>query len=436
MGNDESGSASALRADLIAAGYTASGVRELWGPDADDAIVRGQLLPARRALAAGSDDSALAALGALFILGEALPAERVGDALPSLGLAGAERLGLVEVSDGGVRAVCSLRSHTFVDDGGASSWWIVSDLDEAVTRRPLRDDHVVGVGGASTTLLGLQPSDRVGTALDLGTGCGIQALLASAHADRVIATDISERALRFARLNAALNEVENIDFRLGDLFRPLAGETVDRLVSNPPFVVTPRVDGVPLLEYRDGGRSGDDLMTTLISELPAHLAPGGIAVLLGNWEYHVDRDGLDRMRLAARAAGLDAWVVERDVLTASQYAETWIRDGGVLARTPRFDELYAAWLEDFAVRNIDRIGLGYLILRRPRGSAPTLPASSGCTERWAAAMPGCRRTSQPASPPTTGRSASPTSLCCAPDSWWLRMSPSSGTTGRGMRTPR
>ncbi|MBR7504227.1 methyltransferase, partial [Mycobacterium tuberculosis] len=79
------------------------------------------------------------------------------------------------------------------------------------------------------------------------------------HAERVIATDISARALHLTALGAALAGATNIDLRQGSLLEPLP-EDVDLLVSNPPFVITPRTAAeavVPDFEYRDGGMSGD-----------------------------------------------------------------------------------------------------------------------------------------------------------------------------------
>ena len=46
--------------------------------------------------------------------------------------------------------------------------------------------------------------------LDLGTGTGIQALLAAAHSQKVVATDLNSRAVVFAAFNARLNGIENI----------------------------------------------------------------------------------------------------------------------------------------------------------------------------------------------------------------------------------
>ncbi|MYV64362.1 methyltransferase, partial [Streptomyces sp. SID4931] len=64
---------------------------------------------------------------------------------------------------------------------------------------------VLGVGGASTTLAGITVRAPVASALDLGTGSGIQALHAAQHATRVTATDLNPRALEFTRLTLALS---------------------------------------------------------------------------------------------------------------------------------------------------------------------------------------------------------------------------------------
>jgi SAM-dependent methyltransferase len=220
---------------------------------------------------------------------------------------------------------------------------------------------VLGIGGASTTLSGLMIPRPAGSVLDLGTGCGIQALHASRFARRVIATDISERALRLAALNAELNGIDGIEFRLGSLFDPVRGERFDRIVSNPPFVITPRAPGVPAYEYRDGGMVGDALVESVVRGVRDRLRDGGVAQLLGNWEYRDGDDGL--ARAASWCEGLDHWIVERERIPVEQYAETWIRDGGTRPGA-QFDRLYGAWLDDFFSRGVTEVGFGYLTLRR------------------------------------------------------------------------
>jgi hypothetical protein len=377
----------ALAADLASAPFRVSAIERLWerGAEAESthpgaALRRGHRVPALRALArAGAADRALATLVRCFVLGVPVPSADLEVALPTLGLAGAESLGLVVRDGADVRPRADLRPYAFADAAGEGEWWIASDLGELVTGGALPVEHVLGVGGASTTLSGLLLQHPAGTTFDLGTGCGIQAMHARRFSDRVVATDISDRALRYARINARLNRLDGIEFRLGSLFEPIAGEHVDRIVSNPPFVITPRRDGVPAYEYRDGGMVGDAIVEAVVRGAADHLAPGGMAQLLGNWEYRrtggLDdlEDGLERAVGWAAASGSEYWIVERERQDPSEYAETWIRDGGTRPGSPEFESLHGAWLDDFAERGVESVGFGYVLLRRPAdGAAPGL----------------------------------------------------------------
>ncbi len=366
-----------LRSDLVSARFSVTELGSLWGEVAAAALNRGQRIPALRALDAHRSDrsAGLAALARLFVLGAPVPADDLEVALPELSVDGAVQLGLILVDDGTAVARIDLRPYSFVDARGPGEWWIASDLGELALGHALPEDHVLGVGGASLTLSGLMLQAPVGSALDLGTGCGIQALHASRHADRVVATDISVRALELAAFNAGLNGVGNIEFRHGSLFEPVAGERFDHIVTNPPFVITPRGDGVPEYEYRDGGMVGDALVEAVIDGAADHLAPGGVAQLLANWEYRGGVDAFDRVGGwldTGRVAELDAWVIERDVQDAAEYAETWIRDGGTKPGTADFDGLLTAWLDDFAARDVTSVGFGYVLVRRPESGSPTL----------------------------------------------------------------
>lgn len=404
-----------LRADLQASGFTVEGVEDALGPVAAAALHREQALPALRATAvAASAGASLAAATApspsdagaepeqrsavftltrLFVLGREVPARDLDAALPGLGSAGAQELGLValaapsDLTAAGpvVRPLVDLRPYSAHDARGPVDWWLASDLGELATSTRLSGDHVLGAGGASITLAqvtGRSPRARV---LDLGTGCGIQALHATRHAQTVVATDISERALRFAAFNAALDGAE-LDLRLGSMLDPVAGEEFDLVVSNPPFVITPRTvpagpvepgrdaadrpagaGEIPTYEYRDGGRSGDDLVRDLVTGVGAVLAPGGVAQMLGNWEHRAGEAWTERVGRWLDESGLDGWVVQREVLDPAEYAETWIRDGGTTPeREPEaWASAYGAWLDDFASRDVEAIGFGFFVLRKP-----------------------------------------------------------------------
>ena len=374
----------ALADDLRDAGFTAEALRDAWGAAADDAIARGLRSPAARAL--GGRDDPLAVLGRLLVLGMPAAEASVDRSLVRTGAQGLAALGLAAADGGAVRPLAVVRPQSYADPSGSGQWWIASDLDEAALGGPLAEDHVLGVGGASLTLAGLQLPTPAGRALDVGAGCGIQALRARAHVGHVVATDISRRALAFTRLNALLNGVDGIETRHGSMFEPVAGEQFDRIVSNPPFVITPRVADVPAYEYRDGGMVGDDLVAAFVSGVGEHLAAGGVAQLLGNWETRDGIAGLDRVKewVDSSLVALDAWVVERETLDPLSYAELWVRDGGTLPGSAGFARLVDAWLDDFGARGVTEIGFGYLLLRRPESGTPTLARY----ERLHTAMPG------------------------------------------------
>ena len=378
--------AASLRADLSESGWGVEAVATLLGEAADAALRREIRLPAlrsvRAALAAGTDSSPVAVLTALFMLGEPVLATALDVALPRTGAAGAAVIGLVGETDeaGYVRARVDLRPHEAVDDAGEIRWWVASDLGELVTGRALAPDHVLGIGGAGLTLAGLTPRTRVRSALDLGCGCGIQTLYLLRHAEHVVATDISERALAFTAFNAALAGVcvtgdpdagsggggGRLELLQGSLLEPVAGRRFDLIASNPPFVLTPpavREAGLPLMEYRD---AGGPVLPELVAGLREHLEPGAAAVMLGNWE-HRDADSWREAVATWIPEGLDGWVIEREVQDPVEYATMWLRDGGLTPERDAegFDAALGAWIDDFEVRGVQGVGFGYLIVHRP-----------------------------------------------------------------------
>lgn len=73
--------------------------------------------------------------------------------------------------------------------------------------------------------------------LDLGCGYGVVGILAGKliGQENIIMCDISESAVRQARINAELNEVSNIDIRLSDGFRNIPDNNFTLILSNPPY---------------------------------------------------------------------------------------------------------------------------------------------------------------------------------------------------------
>lgn len=372
-----------LRADLVTARFTFDAVVALVGEDAMDALVREQPAAARWAVeqarstgapTAGTD-AGLAALVWVFVLGGVVESAELSAAMPGVGVEGLMRLGLVEPAPGGgVRAAVDLRPHA-ADDG--LELWVASDVGAHHREGVLRKDHVLGIGQASLTLAANTVRRDVDTALDVGVGCGIQTFHLLRHAGHVTATDLSERALAFTRFNALLNyeqlaiDPADMDARLtllqGSLLEPVAGRQFDVVVSNPPFVITPRTVGESeedRFTYRDGGLPGDQLVETLWRGLGDVLAPGGTAQMLANWEIPSGARWAQRLD-EWTPQGLEAWVIQRDVESPADYAQMWLRDASEDRDPVAAQRRFGEYLEDFASRDVEGVGFGYVWLRRP-----------------------------------------------------------------------
>jgi methylase of polypeptide subunit release factors len=356
-----------LRDALRAADYTSTGIANRLGPAATAAVQRNDF---RAALRATSSGDALDTLIRLFVCGQTEPLDAVAEALP---LAAATEL--LDADGDGARAAVELEPY-----GG---WWVLADLSAAMRAGlPLRPDHVLGVGGASTTLAAATIRRPVGSALDLGTGCGVQSLHLSTHAGSVTATDLSERALRFAATTAALN---GLDWELlrGDLVAPVADRRFDLVVSNPPFVVGPASSGgaataaqrIPRYTYRDSGRAGDAVSAELVAAAPGLLNPGGTMQFLANWLHVTGEDWEERVAgwlagCAVEGAGLDAWVIQREVSDPAAYVQLWLADAAVDAGAQ--PAAAAAWLDWFDAQKATGVGFGIVTLRAGGHDEPTV----------------------------------------------------------------
>jgi len=165
----------------------------------------------------------------------------------------------------------------------------------------------------------LTPRPLVARALDVGTGNGVQALLAASHSDTVVATDVNPRALAFTELNAALSGIDNVETRRGSLFEPVAGEQFDLIVCNPPFVVSPERRWT----YRDGWLEGDELSAQVVRETAEHLADGGFATILASWLGRKSNAPDEHVWEWVQGIGCDAWILPIDEASPREHAERW-----------------------------------------------------------------------------------------------------------------
>lgn len=345
-----------LREALLAADFTYDRVAEAIGEEAHRALGRNETLPALRRTTSGGP---LDTLIRLFLLQTPVGRDAADRALPGL----VDRLcnaGLLEQSLSEVAARMDCRPYGTSEAGQERDLWVVSDLTPGLDGAPVAvgPEHVLGISSASTSLAQLTMREPVGRALDLGTGCGVQALHLAAHAGHVVATDVNTRALWMTRLNAALNGFE-VDVREGSFFEPVAGERFDLISTNPPFVISPATG--ERLVYRDSGLPGDRVVEHIVRTGPEHLSEGGWLQVLANWAV-VDGQSWDERLGSWLREDCDALVVQRETLDPAAYVELWLKDSGHHGG-PDYAQRYDTWLSWLEETGIVGIGFGWINVR-------------------------------------------------------------------------
>ena len=128
--------------------------------------------------------------------------------------------------------------------------------------------------------------------LDVGTGCGILAVLAAEKAKSVVAVDINPHAIECAVKNAETNGAqEKIDFRHGDLFQPLKkNERFSLILFNSPYLPSePDEESSWIGKAWAGGPDGRQVIDRFIADAPCWLADGGRILLVQSSLSDVNR---------------------------------------------------------------------------------------------------------------------------------------------------
>jgi len=227
----------------------------------------------------------------------------------------------------------------------------------------IRSDLVMGVASSSNLLASLVVPRRVERAVDIGCGCGIQAILVARHAKTVIACDVNPRALNFTAFNAELNGANNIECRAGSFFEPVAGETFDLIVSNPPFVISP--DNA--IAFRDSGLGGDEVSRQVVRQAVMHLRDGGLAFVMISWGIGDHAQWPDRLSAWTADLPCDAWFLHHSSDTPLFYAASW--NLPLESQTREYTAALDRWTAYLVKLGFAQVGYGAAILRRRSAAA-------------------------------------------------------------------
>ena len=351
---DVGGDLTLLRRVLAEAGYTESRMAKTMRlMRLDDSGRRGDLAPALRGTAEVSPYNTLVRL---FLLAQPVAEGAARAALAPMSLEPLLAIGLLERAEVGIRARAALLP--FADFLLARDFW------PEFTGKGSGRQYVPGVSLTSLAVANATVRRQVDSALDLGTGLGIQAVLAAHHAKKVIATDTNPRALNFTAFNARVNGLSNIELRRGSLYDPVADCRFDLITSNPPFVISPQFQ----YEYRDGGMPGDVLSEQVIRGAAALLGEGGYCTVVFNWHHRTEDDWAARPSEWLASSGCDAWLICSETNDPLRYASTWLSyEHG--HNQDRFGRFLDEWLAYYERLGIGFISFGAAIFRRRSGRA-------------------------------------------------------------------
>jgi hypothetical protein len=316
-------------AKIAGFGYSENAVRDRLGVE-DLTELQWHSAPVRRAERLSNRDPLALAID-LFLLQGALPAEELDQLLSGSEQDVLSRAGLLAIDETGVaRARASLfpvgNRLIFSDH----AWPELPHPGYAV----VPPDLVMRIGPDSRHLARCTVRRPFRAALDLCTGSGVHALLASPHAGRVLAVDINPRAALCTRFNAQISGAANLDVVIGDLFEGVRDERFDLITANPPFVPSP----LDALLFRDGGRSGEDVQKRIVSGLPRHLAPGGMAQIVTELGERDHEPLVARVREWLNGAPLDIHLLRLNEHTAMKYAVGHAQGDDFRTRLDSIDE--------------------------------------------------------------------------------------------------
>ena len=217
-------------------------------------------------------------------------------------------------------------------------------------------DYVMGNSSSSTLVYASTVRRPVKRMLDLCAGSGFQALSSPDIAETIVATDLNERAVMLGEFAAAINGADNITYRTGSLYEPVAGETFDLITANLPLVISPEMRFV----FRDGGPG---ICERGVRQTAQHLNEGGWASIGICWTHRVGADWLEEIAGWLEGSGCDGLLLKGETMDVPSYASHW------LWQTDSKDEAsfrrrHVEWVAYFESEGISHLGMGSMLLHK------------------------------------------------------------------------
>ena len=309
---------------------------------------------ATRAMSEGASDDGAAAKSAAE-----LPIVRLLLGGSSLALAEAETLfapdDLEDWVDAGLFAIVEKRVRPLVQITPYRKLLVVSDC-ERIMEAGSRADVVTSPASCSNWLADFTIRREYEYTLDLNTGTGVQAMLAAEHSQQVVATDTNPRALEFARFNAALNGIDNIEFVEGGGFEAVEGRVFDLILGDSQRTMSPAADRLD----RDKPLDEDTFVKQIIQKVPSFLSDGGYAQILGRWVQLTGESWTSRLAGWLKPTGCNAWVVRGQSFSPAEYSRTRF----VGRDTSDVEGPFGEWKSYCEDHNIESIEDGLITMQR------------------------------------------------------------------------
>lgn len=221
-----------------------------------------------------------------------------------------------------------------------------------------------------------------GTALDLCSGPGLQALHIAGFSRRVVTVEVNPLSAALQRINVMMNGLASVvDTRIGDLYGPVRGLKFDFISANPPLLPMPKSLSYPFVG--DGGSDGMAVVWQILRGLPEHLLPNGKAqIICSGLSDGTLPLAVDQLQEICREFCLDIVLcITGDI--ALDPCGTFVEElaaTGVAHSEPELEMRRADLVQHFAESGASQMVFFFLTARRGGGRLQIVdPASSGMT---------------------------------------------------------